>query len=118
MAAAACQGDLRQRSVHGSAVRSAPEHRGGQCSNRGVSSGSGRATAARDLLGGLCILRCEVLPPMHDESLERVQSKIAYLERAMAELGDVVFRQHREIQLLEAQIKAVRDRLEAASSDE
>ena len=54
---------------------------------------------------------------MH-ESLEQVQSKIAYLERAMAELSDVVFRQHREIQALEAQLKAVRDRLETAPSEE
>jgi len=54
---------------------------------------------------------------MHD-SLEQVQSKIAYLERAMAELSDVVFRQHGEIQTLEAQLKAVRDRLEAAPSEE
>jgi uncharacterized coiled-coil protein SlyX len=55
---------------------------------------------------------------MHDESLELVQSKIAYLERAMAELSDVVFRQHREIQALEAQLKAVRERLESAGSEE
>jgi uncharacterized coiled-coil protein SlyX len=54
---------------------------------------------------------------MH-ESLEQVQSKIAYLERAMAELSDVVFRQHREIQALEVQLKVVRDRLEAAPSEE
>lgn len=54
---------------------------------------------------------------MH-ESLEQVQSKIAHLERAMAELSDVVFRQHREIQALEAQLKVVRDRLEVASSEE
>jgi len=55
---------------------------------------------------------------MHDESLERVQSKIAYLERAMAELSDVVFRQHGEIQSLEAQLKAVRERLEGTLSEE
>ena len=53
---------------------------------------------------------------MH-ESLEQVQSRIAYLERAMTELSDVVFRQHREIQALEAQLKAVKERL-AASSEE
>jgi SlyX protein len=52
------------------------------------------------------------------ESLEQVQSKIAYLERAMTELSDVVFRQHREIEALEAQLKAVRERLEATSSEE
>ena len=55
---------------------------------------------------------------MHDESLERVQSKIAYLERAMVELSDVVFRQHGEIQMLEAQLKAVRERLEGAPTEE
>jgi uncharacterized coiled-coil protein SlyX len=54
---------------------------------------------------------------MH-ESLEQIQSKIAYLERAMVELSDVVFRQHGEIQMLEAQIKAVRERLEGAPSEE
>jgi uncharacterized coiled-coil protein SlyX len=54
---------------------------------------------------------------MH-ESLEQVQSKIAYLERAMAELSDVVFRQHREIQAMEAQLKAVRERLETAPPEE
>jgi uncharacterized coiled-coil protein SlyX len=55
---------------------------------------------------------------MHDESLEQVQSKIAYLERAMVELSDVVFRQHREIQVLETQLKAIRERLEGAPSEE
>jgi uncharacterized coiled-coil protein SlyX len=54
---------------------------------------------------------------MH-ESLEQIQSKIAYLERAMIELSDVVFRQHGEIQMLEAQIKAVRERLDGAQSEE
>lgn len=55
---------------------------------------------------------------MHDESLEQVQSKIAYLERAMAELSDVVFRQHQEIQVLEAQLKIVKERLEGPPSEE
>jgi uncharacterized coiled-coil protein SlyX len=54
---------------------------------------------------------------MH-EPLEQIQSKIAYLERAMVELSDVVFRQHGEIQMLEAQLKAVRERLEGAPSQE
>jgi uncharacterized coiled-coil protein SlyX len=53
---------------------------------------------------------------MH-ESLEQIQSKIAYLERAMIELSDVVFRQHGEIQMLEAQLKVVRERLEGAPSE-
>jgi SlyX protein len=55
---------------------------------------------------------------MHDESLEAVQSKIAYLERAMTELSDVVFRQHREIQSLEAQLKNIKERLEGLSTEE
>jgi len=55
---------------------------------------------------------------MHDEPMERVQSKIAYLEQAVAEISDVVFRQHREIQSLEAQLKAIRERLAGAAADE
>ena len=53
-----------------------------------------------------------------EDSLERIQTKIAYLEQAMAELSDVVFRQHKEIQTLDAQIKALKDRLAGASLDE
>jgi SlyX protein len=52
------------------------------------------------------------------DSLERVQTKIAYLEQAMTELSDVVFRQHKEIQALEAQLKALKERLGAVPSDE
>jgi SlyX protein len=55
---------------------------------------------------------------MHNESLEELQSKIAYLEQAIAELSDVVFRQHKEIQVLEVQLNAVRERLDSARSDE
>jgi len=54
---------------------------------------------------------------MDDETLESLQSKIAFLERASSELSDVVFRQHREIQAIEAQLKAVCDRLNGVSSD-
>ena len=54
---------------------------------------------------------------MHDESLERVESKIAFLERSIAELSDVVFRQHKEIQALEAKLKALKERLEDTSTD-
>ncbi|MEP6883677.1 MAG: SlyX family protein [Gammaproteobacteria bacterium] len=55
---------------------------------------------------------------MHDETLEQIQSKIAFLERAASELSDVVFRQHREIQSLEAKVKDVSDRLNAVQSDQ
>jgi SlyX protein len=53
-----------------------------------------------------------------EDSLERMQSKIAYLEQAMTELSDVVFRQHQEIQALQGQLKAVKDRLAGASFGE
>jgi uncharacterized coiled-coil protein SlyX len=55
---------------------------------------------------------------MNDETLEQIQSKIAFLERASAELSDVVFRQHREIQALEAKVKSLLERLSSAQSDE
>jgi len=55
---------------------------------------------------------------MHDESLEQVQSKIAYLEQSINELSDVVFRLHKEIQNLEAQLKLVRERLDGNQSAE
>ena len=57
-------------------------------------------------------------PAMNDETLEQIQTKIAFLERAAAELSDVVFRQHREIQALDAKLKAVAERLSGAQSDD
>ena len=36
----------------------------------------------------------------------------------MTELSDVVFRQHKEIQALEAQLKTLKERLGAVPSDE
>ncbi len=55
---------------------------------------------------------------MNDETLEQIQTKIAFLERASVELSDVVFRQHREIKALEAKLNAIIDRLGASQSDE
>ena len=54
---------------------------------------------------------------MNAERLEQVETKIAFLERANAELSDVVFRQHREIEALRAQLAAVAARVDAAHSD-
>jgi len=53
-----------------------------------------------------------------DDPLERVQSKIAYLERAVVELSDAVFRQQQDIQSLEAQLKAIRERIAGTPSDD
>jgi uncharacterized coiled-coil protein SlyX len=58
------------------------------------------------------------LSPPHDDALERVQTKIAYLEHAVAELSDVVFRQHKEIRALEVQLTALKERLAAPSVEE
>jgi SlyX protein len=55
---------------------------------------------------------------MADDSLELLQSKIAYLERATNELSDVVYRQHNDIKSLEAQVQALRDRLNGPQYDE
>ena len=53
-----------------------------------------------------------------DDPLERVQSKMAYLERAILELSDAVFRQRQDIQLIEGQLKALRERLSGTPFDE
>jgi uncharacterized coiled-coil protein SlyX len=55
---------------------------------------------------------------MNDETLEQIQTKIAFLERAASELSDVVFRQHQEIHALQVKLKAVSDRLNGVQSDE
>jgi SlyX protein len=53
---------------------------------------------------------------MDQEVLEQIQIRIAFLERANAELGEVVFQQQREIQSLTARLREVLQRLEAAHS--
>jgi len=59
---------------------------------------------------------------MHDAILERIETKIAYLERANAELSEVVFRQQREIQALAqalaAQAKMLAVRPQEAPAEE
>ena len=53
-----------------------------------------------------------------DEALEQLQTKIAYLEQANAELGDLVFRQHLELKALGKRIDALAERLSAALAEE
>ncbi len=55
---------------------------------------------------------------MNEEAFELVQTKIAYLERAVSELSDVIFRQHQEIDSLQARLKAVSDRLSGIQGEE
>jgi SlyX protein len=55
---------------------------------------------------------------MNDETVELMQTKIAFLEHANSELSDVVFRQQQDIDALRQRIKEVSDRLEAAQAEE
>lgn len=52
-------------------------------------------------------------PGMNEEALEQIQTKIAFLERANAELSDVLIRQQREIRALATQIREISERLAA-----
>ena len=53
---------------------------------------------------------------MNAEDVERLELKIAFLERANNELSDVVYRQHREIQALRARLDALAERFDAATT--
>ena len=55
---------------------------------------------------------------MQPSSLEQIETKIAFLERANSELSEVVFRQHREIEALRARVNALVERFEAVQADE
>ena len=48
---------------------------------------------------------------MSTEAIERLETKIAYLERANNELSDVVYRQQREIQGLLAKMESLSERV-------
>ena len=50
-------------------------------------------------------------------SIEQLEIKIAFLERANAELSDVVFRQHRDIEALREQLSALISRMQAYEED-
>jgi uncharacterized coiled-coil protein SlyX len=55
---------------------------------------------------------------MNDESLEQIQTKIAFLERANSELSDAVFRQQLEIRLLNERLERLLERVDGTQSDE
>jgi len=50
---------------------------------------------------------------MDQDTVERLELKLAFLERANAELSDVVYRQHKEIEGLRAGLRALAEKLEA-----
>lgn len=53
---------------------------------------------------------------MTQDDIERIELKLAYLERSSQELSEVVFRQQREIDELKARLAAVVNELEAGKS--
>lgn len=53
---------------------------------------------------------------MNAHTLEQIETKIAFLERANVELSDVVFRQHRDIEVLRAQIAGLAARIDVVQS--
>lgn len=55
---------------------------------------------------------------MNSDDIERLETKIAFLERANVELSDVVYRQQLEIQALQARLDALAQRLDAAQTPE
>ncbi|MFI4890591.1 MAG: SlyX family protein [Steroidobacterales bacterium] len=55
---------------------------------------------------------------MNDATLEQIQSKIAFLERANSELSDQLYRQHREIEALTRRLRELADRLNATMAEE
>jgi SlyX protein len=55
---------------------------------------------------------------MDQEILERLEMKLAFLERANAELSDVVYRQHKELEGLRAGLHALAEKLDARQTAE
>ncbi len=49
---------------------------------------------------------------MNNENVERIELKIAFLERANHELSDVVYRQQRELDALRSQLTNVLGRID------
>jgi SlyX protein len=49
---------------------------------------------------------------MNAEVIERIELKIAFLERANTELSDVVYRQQRELQEMQTLLTALSERFE------
>jgi uncharacterized coiled-coil protein SlyX len=54
---------------------------------------------------------------MNDEAMERIELKIAFLESAVQDLSDTVYRQQREIEALQSQLAVSQRLLEALKSD-
>ena len=55
---------------------------------------------------------------MNEDALERLEMKLAFLERAAAELSDVVYRQHKELEALKDGMRVLSEKVESRQSVE
>jgi uncharacterized coiled-coil protein SlyX len=55
---------------------------------------------------------------MNADALEKIETKLAFLERAHSELSDVVFRQQRVIDALRAQVATLGARMQASQESD
>lgn len=55
---------------------------------------------------------------MNAEFIERVELKIAYLERANNDLSEVVYRQQQQIDALRAELAALNGKMESAVAEQ
>ncbi|WP_161812799.1 SlyX family protein [Steroidobacter agaridevorans] len=55
---------------------------------------------------------------MNAEFIERIELKIAYLERANNDLSEVVYRQQQEIDALRAELAALNGKMEATMTEQ
>jgi uncharacterized coiled-coil protein SlyX len=55
---------------------------------------------------------------MNAEIIERIELKIAYLERANNDLSEVVYRQQQEIDALRAELSVLNGKMEAAMTEQ
>jgi len=55
---------------------------------------------------------------MIDSALEKIEMKIAFLENAYQELSDVVYRQQREIEVLQSQLAISQRQIDEMKADQ
>jgi SlyX protein len=55
---------------------------------------------------------------MDSDTVERLETKLAFLERTTAELSDVIYRQQREIDALNAKLIALASRFDTSQTEE
>jgi SlyX protein len=59
-----------------------------------------------------------IVRTMDQDAVERLELKLAFLERANAELSDVVYRQHKELEAVRETLRALAEKVEARQSTE